>query len=189
MENYDVNNPEFVQAQVDNWLSSANKAEGGFCLALWAALTQAKEYGNWNSLSKLWAVSNGKKGKRIRRVETDRLPYALHMKRVLCHALVHIKPKFDDSKEYGCEWIKDKTHNHGFSEEAIAKLFTLAQDGFGPNSKTFKAEFPSLVEKKEKEQAEVIKAKAASLKKWLDENNIPASVLFHALGAKAEPNF
>ena len=194
MEDFDVNNADFCQAQIDNWLASANNAEGKFCLVLWAALTQAKDHGNWNSLSKLYAVMNGKKGKRIRRVETDRLPYAAPAKRALAHALMHIKPVFDDSLDFGVKWIKSKDHNPGFNDTAIAKLFTLAQEGYGPNSKTFKNEFPSLVEKKQKEQAELVKAKAASLAKWCEENNIPASVLFHAMGAKdtnagEEPNF
>jgi hypothetical protein len=109
---------------------------------------------------------------------------------VLQHCLVNIKPKFDAKLDYGVKF--DKLNNHGFNDKAMDTLLELAQEGVNPGSKTFKLEFPSLTEKKEKPIDEAIKAKAASLKKWAEDNGVPLSVLIHALDAKPtnyEPEF
>ncbi len=191
MEQVDFNNPETMQAMVDKWLSNANNAERGFCLMLYSALYQAKEHGNWNNLAKVYAGVNGKKGTRIRRVEGEKLPYAVAVKRVMQHCLVNIKPTFDAKLEYGVKF--DKLNNHGFNEKSLDTLRELAQEGITPNSKAFKLEFPSIQPTKpEKGQDELIRAKVASIKKWAEENGIPMSVLAHAFDAKPanqEPEF
>ena len=182
MESLPINEQTKALDFITDFLRDAGGAQRNFLPAMYLAFNQAKVSDNWQPLSKLWTIANGKKGARIRKVEPNKLTYAAPMKRLMQHVLQGYKPKFDDRAEYGTNW--EKHGNVGFNDTALQRIKDMIDHDLDHTTKHFKEAFPSLTEKKQKAQDELIKAKAQSLKKWAEENDIPLSVLIHALDAK-----
>ena len=174
---------------VTNWLSGAKSAEYGFFLAVSTAL---EHFGNGNRdpLAKMLTVVNGKKAKRIRTVEGQKLMFAAPLKRILQHCLANVGAKADASKDFGIVWTVPA--NAGVNHDKAEMVKALAQGGESPRGKTFRDVFPPLVKAPTtvKSEAELLAAKKEALAKWCGEHGISLSTLAHTLTAKAgEPNF
>jgi hypothetical protein len=182
-----ANKPEGLD-HVTDWLSSATNAEYKFFAAVYVALYQFAQ-GNRDPLAKMITVCNGRKGRRIRNIEGNKLSYAAPLKRIMQHALSGVKPKADDSKDFGVAW--EVATNGGVNHDKMNLVNDLSREGYGPKSKTFKEAFPPLTTPAEKTEAELIKAKKEALAKWCAENGIKLEVLAHALTAKEtnQPDF
>lgn len=174
---------------VTSWLSGAKSAEYGFFLAVYVALDHFTN-GNRDPLAKLLTVCNGKKAKRIRNVEGQKLMFAAPLKRILQHCLANVGAKADASKDFGIAWTVPA--NAGVNHDKAELVKALAQGGESPRGKTFRDVFPPLANAttKEKTEAELLAAKKAALAKWCDDHGIKLEVLAHTLTAKeGQPNF
>lgn len=150
MEHIEINEETKALDFITDFLRDAGGAQRNFLPAMLLAFNQAKSSNNWQPLSKLWTVANGRKGSRIKRVEPNKLTYAAPMKRLMQHVLQGYKPKFDDRAEFGTNW--EKHGNVGFNEEALTKIKEMVDNKLDHTTKTFKEYFPSLSVKKEKEE-------------------------------------
>lgn len=180
--------PEEGLDAVTSWLSGAKSAEYGFFLAVYIALDHFTN-GNRDPLAKMITVCNGKKAKRIRNVEGQKLMYSAPLKRILQHCLANVGVKADASKDFGVAWTVPD--NAGVNRDKTELVKALAQGGESPRGKTFRDVFPPLANgtAKEKTEAELLAAKKAALVKWCGDNGIKLDVLVHTLQDKGEPNF
>lgn len=126
---------------VTAWLASAKGAEYGFFRAVYSAL-YSFDHGNRDPLAKLLTVCNGKKGKRIRHVEGQKLMFAAPLKRVLAHCLANVGAKADASKDFGIAWTMKE--NSGLNHDKLRLVLALAQGEESPRGKTFRDMFPPL---------------------------------------------
>ena len=187
MESIDLNTEEGKAIDAVNvWLSKAHGAEYGFMLAAYASFEQFAK-GNRDPLAKLLTVVNGKKAKRIKRVEGEKLAFAAPLRRLVAHCLPNVSAKYNGASDFGVAWTVATGTNDLTDTVMMEKLeaFTLEENRISPFSKTFKEHFPPIAATpKQKAQAELIKAKVKALNKWLEENDITKEVLFHAFDAK-----
>jgi len=170
---------------VSAWLSSAKDAEYGFFSACIHALEQFGE-GNRDPLAKLLVVTSGKKAKRIRNIEGNKLPYLQPLKRIIQHIIPTANAKYEAGSDFGVKWVVTKTEDNDLIQrDKLEVLRMLKAENEGPRGKTFKELFPAItVEKPAKTDAELLAAKKDALKKWCDDNGIALAVLIHTLEAK-----
>lgn len=142
------------------WLNNATGAEYGFIRAVVHAL-ESFNNGDTNALGKMLTVTHGKKCKRIKRQEPERLVYAAPLKRILGHALEGVSYKFNKDADFGV--VFECGDNGGVSLEHIKALKQFA--GKTVRDKGFKEAFPVI----KKDKGEVtLEQKQAKAKAWAE---------------------
>lgn len=196
MENINLADPS-VKAldDVTSWLSDAKSSEYGFTRAAYRAIEQFS-LGNRDPLAKLLTVVNGKKAKRVRNVEGNKLVFASPLKRIIQHIMPNVSAKYNPGTDFGVSWTVEKGANNFIDEQSMATLQRMAaldnDEAFSPFSKAFKEAFPPIPKAKpEKDQADLdaeAKAKVqAFIAKMEKDYGLSVVTLKHMLDAKAEP--
>lgn len=146
---------------VNTWIKNATGAEYGFFKAVTHALESFNE-GDTNALGKLLVVTHGKKCKRIKRQEPERLKFAAHLKRILDHSLEGVTYKFDKDKDFGV--VFEKGDNGGASIERIKCLKMLGDKTV--SHKMYKEAFPPI---KREPKEKTLEQKQEALEKSLEQ--------------------
>lgn len=181
---------------VSAWLSDAKSSEYGFLKAAYMAIVQF-EKGNRDPLAKLLTVTQGKKAKRLRIIEGNKMVFAAPLKRLCQVILPNVKAKHNPGSDFGMQWTVDKSANTPVDMEKLDVLRQLAgvdsegkwdrDNAVSPFGKNFKEAFPAFVkEGPTKTEGEIIKAKAESLRKWAEKEGIKLDYLVYALTAKPQ---
>ena len=121
----------------NTWATQVRGAEYKFFNAVSTALEQFQN-GNSSELSKLLCFTHGKTCKSIKVVEKDRMPYAVHLKRILEHSLEGVTFKFNKDKAVGVVFTKGD--NGGVNTERLAALKMF--HGKTVRDKGYKETFP-----------------------------------------------
>ncbi len=175
---------------VNKWLSDAKSSEYGFLTAAYFAFDQFNK-GNRDPLAKLLTVASGKKAKRVKIIEGNKLVFLAPLKRLFKHVLPHVSAKFNPGSDFGVAWTISKAANATVNTAALETLGNYAaldkDEAISPFGKQFKEAFPTVtVEPKAKDEGEILKAKVESLRKWADKEGINLAHLVHALQAKPQ---
>lgn len=131
-----------VTSAVENWLSNVRGAESGFFKAVHSAMLEARDKGNWNDLARLLCVVNGKKAKRVKVIEKERLPFAVPLKNIMEHVLNGVSFKYDPERDYGVKF--SKKDNWGFDDDKILALDLLSVQKLTIRSEAYKKAFPKI---------------------------------------------
>ncbi len=195
MEHIDLND-EGTKAfdAVNAWIADAKAGEYGFIRAAHVAFTQFHK-GNRDPLAKLLTVASGKKAKRIRLVEGNKLVYLAPLKRLCQHILPHVKAKYNAGSDFGVAWTVDKSANTPVNEAALDTLSQYASldrdEAISPFSKTFKEAFPAIkseapAKTEEMKRAEAQAKVAKFVEKMAEEYGFGPFVLKHMIDAKTQ---
>lgn len=157
---------------VKTWMSHTKGAEYSFFKAVVDALESFNQ-GDYNKLAKLLVLTHGKTCKRLKIVEKDRLPYAVHLKRILDHSLQGVEYKFNKEKDFGV--VFKKSDNGGVDNDRIQTLKMLGRKTI--RDKMYKDAFPPIKKNtSDKSVAEKLDARAELDMKWLKDNDVSLDV-------------
>lgn len=170
---------------IDTWAKDAANADRDFFAAMVNGLEQFQQ-GNHQPLSKAMTIANGKTCKRIKRVESQKIAFATHMRRIILAVIDNVTIKFVKDSDFGYTFtVGDNGGVNGDKLEAVRMLAACGARTTGKAAEEYKKAFPPPAPKADAtSKRDMMWKKREALEAWCKANKIPFSQLAAVMTAK-----